>query len=437
MAKDKSQLINDGLSDVIKGYGTQKDILTTAKAKVNYLTQSYSQLQALYRSNSWARRICEVFASYTTKSWRYFEEENKENLKILTDYEKNIQLKQKAYEALLWSHLYGGALIVAILDDGEDTDKPLVNIKANGLKKLLVFDASQAMKGTMTNDDFLSPNFGGYEIYQVKSGTKFYNFHHSRCYRMINGMITSDLQANTVFGISTIEPIKDTLTSDDIISTAVANLVDKATLDIIKSDDLVGYMARGQNDIVTQRLRYNDIAKSMFNTMIMGGQEDYIRITQSFGGLPELTTKSLEKISAVSEIPATILLGKSPDGMNATGVSDLAIFQERISTEQEMKLTNFLNWVDDIQAKTMGQETLAEWFYNDIFTMTEMQEAELRNKNVDSLGKLQAIGADAKTLSSKAYEWKLINADEINQFESALGDLEMPLESEIPIGAEE
>ena len=47
-------------------------------------------------------------------------------------------------------------------------------------------------------------------------------------------------------------------------------------------------------------------------------------------------------ICGATEIPATRLFGRSPEGMNATGDSDIQNYYEKISTKQDAQLRPIL-----------------------------------------------------------------------------------------------
>ena len=58
----------------------------------------------------------------------------------------------------------------------------------------------------------------------------------------------------------------------------------------------------------------------------------------SFAGLPEVYELFMMDLAGASEIPAARLFGRSPQGMNATGESDLKIYYEKIGQLQETYL---------------------------------------------------------------------------------------------------
>jgi len=58
----------------------------------------------------------------------------------------------------------------------------------------------------------------------------------------------------------------------------------------------------------------------------------------NFGGLSEVYAEFMMDMAGAAEIPATRLFGRSPQGMNSTGESDLINYYERIAQLQETYL---------------------------------------------------------------------------------------------------
>jgi hypothetical protein len=56
----------------------------------------------------------------------------------------------------------------------------------------------------------------------------------------------------------------------------------------------------------------------------------------------------LSIVAGAADIPATILLGKSPDGMNATGDSDFRAYYDSIGSKQDNELRPLIERVDEV-----------------------------------------------------------------------------------------
>ena len=77
---------------------------------------------------------------------------------------------------------------------------------------------------------------------------------------------------------------------------------------------------------VEQRANILNLSKSSLNTMIIDSEESYEKITTNISGISDIVDRFMLALSAVSGIPITLLFGRSPSGLNATGEADIRNF---------------------------------------------------------------------------------------------------------------
>ena len=78
----------------------------------------------------------------------------------------------------------------------------------------------------------------------------------------------------------------------------------------------------GGEDEVRTYLQNIDMVRNILNTLAIDKDDDYDIKSISLSGVKDILDKTQTMLSAVSEIPVTILFGRSPGGQNATGDSD-------------------------------------------------------------------------------------------------------------------
>jgi hypothetical protein len=93
---------------------------------------------------------------------------------------------------------------------------------------------------------------------------------------------------------------------------------------------------------VMKRLNILNLAKSNTNTALLDGEERYEKLTTNVTGIADLLDRFMLSLSAVVRIPVTLLFGRSPAGLNATGESDVRNFYDAVKQEQESKLRGVL-----------------------------------------------------------------------------------------------
>ena len=95
-------------------------------------------------------------------------------------------------------------------------------------------------------------------------------------------------------------------------------------LDIIKVNGLSQILStEGGSKKLTERFMYTNAAKSTINSVLIDQDEEWQCRQLNMGGIKEVLGMFFALACGAADIPATRLLGKSPDGMNATGDSDL------------------------------------------------------------------------------------------------------------------
>jgi len=92
-------------------------------------------------------------------------------------------------------------------------------------------------------------------------------------------------------------------------------------------------------DKVLLRLQVIDMARSILNSIAIDNEgEEYTFESIPMAGVKDVIDSTCNMLSAVTNIPQTILFGRSPAGMNSTGESDME---------------NFYNMVENIQKQNM------------------------------------------------------------------------------------
>ena len=78
--------------------------------------------------------------------------------------------------------------------------------------------------------------------------------------------------------------------------------------------------------------------RTSFGIQLLSRDDSFENHAYSFGGLSEIYEQFMMDMAGAAEIPATKLFGRSPQGMNATGESDLRNYYDMIASLQERQL---------------------------------------------------------------------------------------------------
>ena len=182
-------------------------------------------------------------------------------------------------------------------------------------------------------------------------------------------------------GDSIINRVLSAVEGSDVIHKAISSMAHETTVDVygIKSLAQTLTMTNG-SQIISKRIIANNLFKSLNNAVVLDkDNETFERKPISFAALPEVLGMFLQVCASAADIPSTRLLGSSPDGMNATGDSDIRNFYDSIKSQQEDELRQKLNYLDKILALSeLGflPEDL-KFDFNPLWQMSEKETAEI------------------------------------------------------------
>jgi len=101
------------------------------------------------------------------------------------------------------------------------------------------------------------------------------------------------------------------------------------------------------------RLQLINTGKSNYRAVVLGENESFERVAAQLAEAANVVQAAMLRVSGASGIPATILWGQSPAGMNATGQSDLEIWHGAVAQEQSLVLGPAIR---ELYITLLGQE---------------------------------------------------------------------------------
>jgi phage-related protein (TIGR01555 family) len=372
--KNPIKILSDGFKNVLKGLGGSRDPRGYNEFQMGTrITQSVAN--NLYVYNWLAGKIVDIPIDDATRKWRTLlisdadEKEEIENLMKEFDVKGTVNLASK------WARVFGGAVIIAIID-GQDQEEPLIveQIRPGTLKNFIVLDRYNIYPSQIERD-ILSSNFGNPEFYTVsRSGQPI---HHTRLYKVQGDMTTLlELEQQNYWGNSIFTALWDPISDSQVVSQSISDLVFEANVDVYRVNGLNALIAEGDDDLVIKRLKLAHEMKGVINGIALDKEDEYDKKNNSFEKLPEIDDRFIQKVSGASNIPVTRLLGISPAGQNATGESDMLNYYDFIQSLQENDLRPIIDWMDSIvMASSKQQNKEFEYEFKPLKQMTESEQA--------------------------------------------------------------
>lgn len=327
----------DGYSNLLNKYGTAQDN-STAYTYTQEPFVSDMELTRLYEGNGLFAKIIDRPSEEAVKHGYDIDFGDSAVSEYIEDRMDELQLEDKFATAEKWARLYGGAIIVMLVDDGRGLEEPLNWSDVRSIEELRVFERA-VVQPDYTNlyhfnfADSMDGDvpFGEPEYYQVFSVYGYFVVHQSRCLVFRNGRLPEQT-TNTNYrywGIPEYVKIKKALQECVTSHGNGVKLLERCVQAIYKMKNLANLLATPDGeDKVLQRLQLIDMARGILNSIAIDTDgEDYDFKNITMAGVKDILDSTCNMLSAVTDIPQTILFGRSPAGQkeNMKGNSRKAI----------------------------------------------------------------------------------------------------------------
>lgn len=348
-------MILDGpYENVFLNVGTKSDRSAFTRAGAPRLLQ-FGELEGLYEGDGFARRIVDLPSDEMVRAG-YSIERVESDGDVLSELE-NIGAQEKLCDALRWSALYGGSIVVMLINDGGLLEEPLNVENAKSLEQLRVYDRWQVTRHQKYND----PNdmrFGKTQLYMVSpiEGTP-YIVHESRCL-VFDGVPVPDRirERNDGWGASKLQQCYDQLTRFGMSHYWANQLLERAQQAVHGIPDLTNLLrSPGGETLVKKRIDLVDMTRSINNTVVIDSAESYDLKSTSLSGVSDIMDRLGLALSAVTGIPESLLFGRQQGGLNSTGKSDLENWYAKIGQDQTTILLPQIDKLVTVQLHVMGK----------------------------------------------------------------------------------
>jgi len=424
----------DGLANLASGLGTSADKRTGSFYHRCPITPD--QIDAAYRTSWLVRKIVDVPALDMTRERRDWQAEQAD-IEKLEGEEKRLKLWAKVRQALILGRLGGGAIILGV--GNEDPALPINarSLKAGALRYMHVVSRWRLSIGQIVMDP-RSDLFGQPEYFSLGSQNGAVRIHPSRVV-VFRGLHIPELgitmSEEQFWGDSVIQSINDAVKNADTATAGFASLIHEAKVDTVSIPGLIGHVATPEGEaLIKKRVEIANLFKSVWNTRILDGgtgedgtAEEWDTRQINWAGMPDVMNAFMGFVAGAADIPATRLLGRSPQGMNATGDGDLTNYYDRIQAQQDSDLRPQLEQIDQVlipsAGVTMGEQTKTWFEFPPLTTPTEAEEATTFNTSMDAITKLQSTGAVPDLAMSKAVQNFMVERGYLPGLEGALAEI--------------
>ncbi len=381
--------LSDGLSNLATGLGTAKDKATHNQWNHSGKNYDHITLSVRYREDWLSQKVCQIIPQDMTREWRKLVGDS------AVEADEDFEVDKIFREAYKWARLYGTSFVVLDIDDGRTTDKPVnwKNLKPGCLRSMHVVDRTRIVTLGEIDQKPMSVTFGMPDHYQFVNTTS--PIHKDRLIRFEGTELPIyERQRNLWYSDSVLIPLMPQIDNFHTASFAAAQMVQEANTDIIKVEGLANILESDQGTSAMLS-RFSDwkTIKSVFGVSILDSTEEYDQKKIQLSGVKDLIWEYLKMVSASVSIPATRFLSASPEGMNATGESDLVNYIETLQGLHKDIFVPRLKVVDKLLAAHYGiDETEFEYEWNCIFPESAAQRTDRQAKKIESVSLMVTSG---------------------------------------------
>lgn len=409
-ASERAQRVNDVVAESLKAKGRTRDSfqdfalnlgigtdnpLTGATYGFNPVTLVRTLLEWIHRGSWLGGAAVDIVADDMTRAGiEYHTSLDPDDVENMLAAESRLNLWGSLNSAFKWSRLYGGSLVVMLID-GQNPATPLrlETIGKDQLKGFLVLDRWMVEPSMEKLIATYGPSMGlpvEYRVNTYAPGLALKTIHYSRLMR-IEGIELPYWQklSNNLWGLSVIERLYDRMIAFDSATTGASQSVYKSFLRTLKLDGLREAIMAGGEALagVSAQVNFMRRFQGIEGISVIDADDEFqIDGATNFAGIAEALGQFGQQISGALQMPLTRLFGQSPSGFSA-GDSEIRTYYDGIKHQQEKyrePLTTFLT----VMAKSEGVP-LPEDFgfeFNSLWQLDEVQKSDIAAKDATTIG---------------------------------------------------
>lgn len=423
----------DGYTNVLNKYGTTQDNSEAYRYEREPIIPDM-QLTSLYEGNGLFSKIIDTPAEEALKHGFNLNLNSDELDNFVEECLDELEWEEKAATAIKWARLYGGSIIVMLIDDGRGLEEPVDWQNIKSIDELRVFERAvvQPDYASLYMQDYggkgnvnRTSKFGEPEFYYVTSMYGSFMVHESRCLVFRNGVLPEQVSNTTyqMWGMPEYIRIKRALRETVTAHTDATKLLERSVQAIYSMKNLASLLATDDGeDQVVRRLEVIDMARGLLNSIAIDADgENYDFKSISFSGVKDVIDSTCNMLSALTNIPQTLLFGRSPAGENATGASDLENYYNFVERIQKLMLKRNLRYLLDVVFRAgvasgeIDEEPDYKLVFNPLWSLSDAEQATVeQTKASASLTKAQTaqIYVDMQALDPSEVRRKLASDDE-------------------------
>jgi hypothetical protein len=304
------------------------------------------------------------------------------NVVLLQNKLTELGIWTKLKENIIWGRLFGGC-IAGIEIKGQNPSTPLniETIAKDQFQGLVVYDRFdiQPSMNDLVDDGGI---YHGLPKYYRVLGSDI-KYHYTRVIRHIGIKLAKTQEKEEEYwGASLIERLEAPIIGFDTTAASINSLISKSYLRVIGIEGLRDILAAGGDaeKAVIAQFHYMTYLQNTEGITLTDKEDSFAAHRYAFAGLDEVLMGNGKQVSGACKTPMIKLFGQSPDGMNATGESDMRLYYDGIETEQETHLREPLTRILKVvywSAFGKAPSDDLSFTFTSLWQMSEKEKAEI------------------------------------------------------------
>lgn len=336
------QVNYDGWSNVLTGLG-RKDRDKRVALEATWERLSRYDVEAIYAVDDMAEKVVDDVVDEAFRKDVVFSHEGQDAdfNKKMWEWLNEIEFFPKFTRAAKEGRLYGGAILLFGINDGQDPD---VELAPDKIRSVDWFDVVHrwdlnvmGVHGDVSKKGYRDPM-----LYSFVGGSMSESdhvgplIHSSRTVRLDGAYLPNELyKQNNYFHDSVLtrflNPLKNWNSSYD----SVATLLQDFAAGVFKMKGLAKLIGANMDEAVMKRLSLIDMKRSLVKSVVVDADEDFERKATPLTGIKDVLERMDNRLVAASKMPHTRLLGEGSSGnLSGAGESEAGNWNDYVKTKQ-------------------------------------------------------------------------------------------------------
>lgn len=304
-----------------------------------------------------------------------------EKLKILATELGRIKLRNAIGLAVMHDCFFGRAQILIKIKNADDKTPLIMSDKTIGINSLDGLSVVEAVWTTPSRYNSIDPSAPDF----YKPSAWFMlgrEVHASRLMTVVTRPVSDTLKPAFNFAGASLSQLIEPYV-DNWLRTrqAVSDLINNFSITTLATD--MSQLLSGNDDgsSIFDRADFFTATRSNRGLMLLDKEREEIQqVNTPLGGLSELQAQAQEHMCSASRLPAIILTGISPSGLNATSEGEIRVFYDWIAAQQEAFWREPIETILKVaQLSLFGEiDSDISFVFNSLHQQTPEQQAAIR-----------------------------------------------------------